>query len=105
MITRRSFVIALGLGAVSAHALAQTLHVFVVVIDERGAITVGGQPMANDAALSAAVRSAVASGGDQTTGRIESAAQTPHGVVAHVLDVLRGAGLTQVGISTAPVRQ
>jgi biopolymer transport protein ExbD len=99
MITRRSFVVALGLGALSAHAFAQTSTVLIVAIDPQGAITVDGRPADDDAAIRAAARAAVASHGEHVTGRVEPATHTPQSVVTHVLDILRAAGLTQVAVS------
>jgi len=69
--------------------------VFVVTVDDKGVIHADGHELRDDAALRTAARGALQKTKDVRTVIHASRAAT-HGTVLHVLDLLRGEGVTKV---------
>jgi biopolymer transport protein ExbD len=85
----------------AAHAEAVEV-VLSVTLPAHGPSLVNGAALANDEALEARVRSALA-GDAQLRVVIEADGRLPHGRVIQVLDRLRGAGVTRVAFGALPM--
>ena len=72
--------------------------VFAVTIDRDGRIFANRAPIESDEALRAAATSAL-SADASLRAVIQAPSQVPHGVVIHVLDQLRRAGIERVGFA------
>ena len=79
------------------HTVEQVV-VFAVTIDRDGRIQANGRPMSDDESLRAAATSAL-SADPGTRAVIQASPHVSHGVVIHVLDQLRRAGLERVGFA------
>jgi biopolymer transport protein ExbD len=77
--------------------------VFVVDVDREGRITVDGKRLETDEALLDAARQALVRSADVRT-VVQAEAAVSHGVVIHVLDRLRQAGIQKIafGVDPAP---
>ena len=72
--------------------------VFAVSIDKDGHVLVDKRPITTDAELQAAAKDALSKNKDLRT-VIQASAQVSHGIVIHVLDELRQAGITKIGFA------
>lgn len=84
----------------AAGPISTALREIVVNIDDRGGVTVGGQAM-TDAALAAMVRSAVTANAQQKVS-VRGDRSTLYANVARVLDLCKGAGVTEPYLETTP---
>jgi biopolymer transport protein TolR len=76
--------------------------VFSVIVPSHGAVLVDGAPLPNDEALAAKASVAIA-GDPDLRAVIQADGDVPHRRVIHVLDQLRGAGITRVAFGALPV--
>jgi biopolymer transport protein ExbD len=81
-----------------AASAGETQTVFAVTIDKDGHVLADGKPMANDASLEQAAKTALHDHPDVRT-VIQASGATPHSEVIHVLDELRTAGVTKVAFA------
>ena len=72
--------------------------VFAVTIDKDGHVLADKRPMTNDAELRQAAAEALAKDKELRT-VIQASSQVSHGIVIHVLDELRQAGITKIGFA------
>jgi biopolymer transport protein ExbD len=72
-----------------------------VILPVRGPILVDGVPLASDDALEEKARAAAA-GNPELRAVIQADGDVPHRRVVHVLDELRGAGVTRVAFGALP---
>ncbi|HEX4404546.1 MAG TPA: biopolymer transporter ExbD [Polyangia bacterium] len=75
--------------------------VFSVIVPERGAVTVDGQPVPDDVSLAAQARSAVGRDADLRA-VIQADGGVPHRRVVAILDALRGAGVAHIAFGVLP---
>jgi biopolymer transport protein ExbD len=75
--------------------------VFSVIVPLRGPMLVDGAPVADDGAFSAKARAALAANADLRA-VIQADGEVPHRRVIHVLDALKGAGITRVAFGALP---
>ena len=75
-----------------------------VILPVRGPMLVNGAALPNDEALEDKARAAMASDRDLRA-VIQADGDVPHRRVIHVLDLLKGAGLTRVAFGALPVEQ
>jgi biopolymer transport protein ExbD len=75
-----------------------------VIVPVRGPMLVNGAALPNDEALEEKARAALASDRDLRA-VIQADGEVPHRRVIHVLDLLKGAGLTRVAFGALPVEQ
>jgi biopolymer transport protein TolR len=73
-----------------------------IVLPVRGAMLVNGAPAPDDAALEARARAALA-GSPELRAVIQADGDVPHRRVVHVLDQLKGVGITRVAFGALPV--
>ena len=78
--------------------------VFSVIVPLHGAVLVDGAALPNDDALAQRARAAIA-GEPDLRAVIEADGDVPHRRVIHVLDQLRGAGITRVAFGALPVEE
>lgn len=75
-----------------------------VIVPVRGPMLVNGAALPNDEALEDKARAALA-GDRDLRAVIQADGEVPHRRVIHVLDLLKGAGLTRVAFGALPVGQ
>jgi len=73
-----------------------------VIVPVRGPMLVNGAALPNDEALEDKARAALAGDGELRA-VIQADGEVPHRRVIHVLDLLKGAGLTRVAFGALPV--
>jgi biopolymer transport protein ExbD len=73
-----------------------------VIVPVRGPMLVNGSPLANDDALTERARVAAA-GDPELRAVIQADGDVPHRRVIHVLDQLKGAGISRVAFGALPV--
>jgi biopolymer transport protein ExbD len=76
--------------------------VFSVIVPLHGAVLVDGAPLPNDDALSQKASVAIA-GDPDLRAVIQADGDVPHRRIIHVLDQLKGAGITRVAFGALPV--
>jgi biopolymer transport protein ExbD len=72
-----------------------------VIVPVRGPVLVNGAPLPNDEALTEKARAAAA-GDPELRAVIQADGDVPHRRVIHILDQLKGAGLTRVAFGALP---
>ncbi|MGA7744467.1 MAG: biopolymer transporter ExbD [Polyangia bacterium] len=75
-----------------------------VILPVRGPMLVNGAALPNDDALADKARAALASD-PELRAVIQADGEVPHRRVIHVLDLLKGAGLTRVAFGALPVEE
>ena len=75
-----------------------------VILPVRGPMLVNGAALPNDDALADKARAALA-GDPELRAVIQADGEVPHRRVIHVLDLLKGAGLTRVAFGALPVEE
>ena len=75
-----------------------------VIVPARGPMLVNGAALQNDEALEDKARAALASD-RELRAVIQADGEVPHRRVIHVLDLLKGAGLTRVAFGALPVEK
>jgi biopolymer transport protein ExbD len=75
-----------------------------VILPVRGPILVNGAALPNEGALEDKARAALA-GDPELRAVIQADGEVPHWRVIHVLDQLKGAGLTRIAFGALPVEQ
>ncbi len=76
----------------------ETQMIFTVTIDKDGKILADKKPIGSDADLRKAAADALAKNKDLRT-VIQASSQVSHGIVIHVLDELRQAGIQKIGFA------
>ena len=92
---------ALPLDLPKAATAGETQTMFTVSIDAEGAIHANGKPIDVDEALASAARAAQRETPDLRA-VLSASTRVSHGRVMHVLDVLRGVGVSKVAFSADP---
>jgi biopolymer transport protein ExbD len=84
----------------AVHSQGTRQPAIIVYIDQHGLIHLNDEPV-DDALLDQALRTRLASSEDKAV-VLKADSRVSHGVVVHVLDIIKGAGVLKLTIATQP---